>query len=292
MSFNINKVNPYIRVAMHSIISADAPIKQRIIFDYELIYLEEGEFVFTYNHIPYKCKEGQFIFIRPSVPHSFTDIKGYISQPHIHFNMAYSWLSPQTPVSFKDICDLTDDEKTLIEKDIFEDYPIYPFIEFENKKRTLGIFFSVIDSPMGSLSQKAKLIELIEIIVKDNFPDCFHQKENPSDAVQQIKDYIDAGQGLSVKLENLEKQFSYSKFHLERQFKTKYGVSLMAYRNRKRMEFAKELLLEKSVSSVCDELGFTSIYVFSRAFKKHFGVPPSRYKIGQSGTPAPTNYKK
>ena len=292
MSFNINKVNPYIRVAMRSVISADAPIKQRIIFDYELIYLEEGEFVFTYNHIPYKCEKGCFIFIRPSIPHSFTDIKGHISQPHIHFNMAYSWQSPKTPVSFKDMSDLTLDEKNLIENDIFEDYPIYPFIEFEDKKKALDIFFSVIDSPMGSLMQKARLTELIELIVKDNFPDCFHQKENPSEAAQQIKDYIDAGQGLSVKLEDLEKQFSYSKFHLERQFNSKYGVSLIAYRNSKRMEFAGSLLQEKSVSAVCEELGFTSIYVFSRAFKNHFGEPPSRYKIGQSGTPAPTNYKK
>lgn len=278
MSFNINKVNPYIRAAIHSVISADAPIKQRVIFDYELIYLEEGEFTFTYNHIPYRCKKDCFILIRPAIPHSFSDIKDYISQPHIHFDIEYSWQSPKTPISFKDLCDMTEDEKNLIARNIFEDYPVFPFVEFRNKEKALDIFYDVIDSPSGSLTQKAKLTELIEIMVNDNFPECFHTKENLSKPAQQIKEYIDAGQGLSVKLEDLSRQFSYSKFHLERQFKNAFGISLIAYRNQKRMEFAKKLLEEKNVSAVCEELGFSSIYVFSRAFKQFYGVSPSEYR--------------
>ncbi|MBQ8203400.1 MAG: helix-turn-helix transcriptional regulator [Clostridia bacterium] len=278
MSFNINKVNPYIRTAIHSVISADAPIKRRIIFDYELIYLNEGQFTFTYNDIPYKCKKGCFIFIRPAIPHSFTNIKGYISQPHIHFDIAYSWLSPKIPISFKDYCDLTDEEKGYIADDIFEGYPLSPFIEFSDKSAALELFYNIIDAPADTLKRKAMLIELIEMLIADNFPDCLHTKENTSNAIKQIKDYIDAGQGLSVKLDDLEKQFSYSKFHLERQFKNQYGISLMAYRNNKRMDFARKLLEEKNVSSVSQELGFTSIYVFSRAFKQHFGFSPKEYK--------------
>ena len=73
----------------------------------------------------------------------------------------------------------------------------------------------------------------------------------------------------------LEKQYSYSKYYLERQFKKAYGISLIAYRNEKRMQHARKLLELESVSDVAEELGFRSIYSFSRAFKKQFGICPS-----------------
>jgi len=73
----------------------------------------------------------------------------------------------------------------------------------------------------------------------------------------------------------LEQYFNYSKYHLEREFTKAFGTSLIAYRNRVRMEHAACLLKEKAVTAVAEELGFSSVYVFSRAFKRHFGYPPS-----------------
>ena len=95
---------------------------------------------------------------------------------------------------------------------------------------------------------------------------------------EQVKDYLDAGQGLTSSLEDIANQFNYSKCHLEHRFKDRYGVSLIAYRNNKRMESAKSMLVTHSVSDVSNKLGFSSIYVFSRAFKNHFGISPSDYK--------------
>ena len=97
-----------------------------------------------------------------------------------------------------------------------------------------------------------------------------------------ISDYIDAGQGLNSSLDDFEKQFSYSKYYLEREFKKNYGVSLISYRNNKRMEFAAKFLKENSVTNVVEILHFSSIYSFSRTFKKHFGISPTKYKDSQS----------
>ena len=128
----------------------------------------------------------------------------------------------------------------------------------------------------SELSNKAKLIQIIDSIITDNFPDCFTSEEKKYDTAQQLKDYIDAGQGYSATLEDFENLFSYSKFHLEREFKKNYGMSIISYRNKKRMEKAEELLRTKTVSLVAETLGFSSIYVFSRAFKQHFGVSPTQ----------------
>lgn len=104
------------------------------------------------------------------------------------------------------------------------------------------------------------------------------QQHNTYRIEKHIKDYIDADQCLTAKLDDVAKQFNYSKYYLDRCFKESYGVGIMAYRNKKRLQTAKEMLKEHSVSVVAEKLGFSSIYVFSRAFKNHFGVSPTQNK--------------
>lgn len=45
---NLSLINPYIRLAMESRIPSGHNIAQRVIYDYELIYLEEGNFIVVY----------------------------------------------------------------------------------------------------------------------------------------------------------------------------------------------------------------------------------------------------
>ncbi len=274
---DVSLINPYIRVAMHSILPANHEIKRRIIFDYELIYIADGEFTLTYNEKAYYCKKGQFILIRPSVPHSFSGIKNDLSQPHIHFDITHISDSAQVPVSFKDMDALTDKEKHWIRDDIFSDYSKVPTISFFDGEKALKLFYKTIDSSTSTLTRKAKLIQLIELLINDNFPAVLKQEYNTHRIEKHIKDYIDAGQCLTAKLDDVAKQFNYSKYYLDRCFKESYGVGIMAYRNEKRMQTAKEMLKQNTISVVSEKLGFSSIYVFSRAFKNHFGVSPTQF---------------
>ena len=84
-----------------------------------------------------------------------------------------------------------------------------------------------------------------------------------------------AGQGITFSLQDIAKQFNYSKYYLERRFKERYNISFISYRNNKRMMLAKTMLLNDSVSNVAEKLGFSSIYVFSRAFQNLFGYSPT-----------------
>lgn len=280
MYLNIHAINPYIRVAMPSILAPGTEIKRRAIFDYELLYIENGEFILNYNECDYPCTQGQFILLRPGVSHSFTKINSELSQPHIHFDMLYSSKSTQTPVSFKDVPEFTPKEHNLLQKDIFEDYPSTPFIVFSDKQRALKLFYGIIgESSANRLAQKAKFLEIIDMMISDNFPACFSKEDFRYGIAYQLKEYIDAGQGVSARLSDLEKQFSYSKYYLERQFKKHFGISLIAYRNTRRMDLAEKLLQRETVSCVSANLGFSSVYAFSRAFKQHFGISPSKLKI-------------
>lgn len=174
---------------------------------------------------------------------------------------------------------MTDAEKSLIQKDIFKLYPKNPFIKFSDKEKALSLFNQIVSEPKErKLEQKAKLIQLIDMLILDNFPELFANSQKEYGIAQQIKDFIDSRRGITLGLSELEKQFAYSKFYLERQFKKEFGTSIISYRNFKRFEYAKEILKEESVSSATEILGFSSIYVFSRAFKEYFGISPSEYK--------------
>lgn len=276
---NVQKINPYIRRAIPSVLAAGTVIHRRVLFDYELIYVEKGAFTLTCDEVAYPCREGQFLLIRPGVPHSFGEIHAPLSQPHIHFDMVFSSSrSARTPISFRDITEFTPQERELLQEDVFAPYPTLPYVIFRDEQEAKRLFYEVVNGAKTSpLARKARMTALLDLLIADNFPSLFSVEEGYNVA-QQVKEYLDAGQGSMASLDELAGQFNYSKYHLERQFTRAFGESVIAYRNRVRMDTARRLLAEQSVTAVAEQLGYTSVYVFSRAFSRHFGYPPSREK--------------
>ncbi len=272
---NLSLVNPYIRLAMESRISEGHHILKRVIYDYELIYLEEGNFTLFYNDKSYSCKAGDIIFIRPGIAHSFDLNRGEISQPHIHFDITHRPQSEIIPISFKDFDKMSDIERGWIHRDYFSSYSRPPLLEIENKSEFLEIFYHIVSGDLGDLMKKSLMIRLIAMIINDNFSELL-QSDKQLNVVNQIKDYIDAGNGMGMTLDDFAKTFFYDKFYLERKFKEAFGVNLIEYRNKRRMDFAKDLLKVYSVSKVSELLGYQSIYSFSRAYKSFFGYAPSQ----------------
>jgi len=70
---------------------------------------------------------------------------------------------------------------------------------------------------------------------------------------------------------------SYSSFRAS--FKRHTGFSPREFENRMKLSRSRDLLLHasKSVSETADQLGYTSVYYYSRAFKKLFGQSPKQW---------------
>ena len=275
---DLYRINPYIRVATHSVIKQGQHIRERAIFDYELLYVAAGEFLLHYNGREYLCREGQFVLLCPGVLHSFDCSRSDLSQPHIHFDLFYNTNSRQTPVSFKPLAAFTPHERELLQENAFAGAS--PLIRFSAPDSALRLFYAVIKAHGEGklLCAKANMTALLEQLFCDVFSDLLQSAPSTDySAAEQIKGFFDAGQGLSMSLDDLEQQFSYNKFHLERLFRQRYHTGLIAYRNRRRMTVAAELLSAHSVSEVAQLTGFSSIYAFSRAFKRHFGASPTKY---------------
>ncbi|MNC52231.1 HTH-type transcriptional regulator YesS [compost metagenome] len=62
------------------------------------------------------------------------------------------------------------------------------------------------------------------------------------------------------------------------------GMSLIDYLNQLRIEQAKRMLVETtlSISQIALEVGYMNVQSFNRFFRKFEGMPPSSYKSAKS----------
>jgi AraC-like DNA-binding protein len=82
-----------------------------------------------------------------------------------------------------------------------------------------------------------------------------------------------------IELDQIAGQAFLSKFHFHRLFTRIYRRTPHQYLTQKRIDKAKLLLAEnKSVTDVCNEVGFESIGSFSILFKKEIGFAPQYYR--------------
>lgn len=84
-------------------------------------------------------------------------------------------------------------------------------------------------------------------------------------------------------LTSIAAQVGLNDFKLKKQFKMVFNTTVFHYLTTLRMEYAKQLILEKeySVALVSEELGYKNQQHFTVAFKKIFGYLPSKLKKEQ-----------
>ena len=109
--------------------------------------------------------------------------------------------------------------------------------------------------------------------------------------LRQAKDRIDRDYAEPVGIASLAAAAGYSHTHFIRAFCAAYGETPGAYRTRRRVERACELLrsVNLSVTEICHAVGFTSLGSFSARFSGLMGQSPSAYRAeaARRGGPAP-----
>jgi len=92
-------------------------------------------------------------------------------------------------------------------------------------------------------------------------------------------EYISKHYNEKITNEALASVSGLSVVYFRKLFAAGMGVSPIAYARKLRIEKAKEMLKSDygSISDVAESLGYLTIYDFSRDFKKHTGVSPSKF---------------
>lgn len=136
--------------------------------------------------------------------------------------------------------------------------------------RTFGLVFSVT--------------RLIRKLRDAREADCTYAEPASADAtgeiLQKINNYVRGHLGETVQIADLARHTGYSRSYIRAVFRKGFGVSLGSYVRESRLSVAAAMLSDSnhgSIEEIARACGFDSISVFSRAFKKATGVPPSAY---------------
>lgn len=106
-------------------------------------------------------------------------------------------------------------------------------------------------------------------------------KDGDIKKIQELKLYVDNHYLEEFTLDSLARLSGLNTFKIKTGFKTLYNKSVFEYVRSKRMDYASMLLLAGgyTISEVAYMLGYQYVQHFSTAFRKHFGVSPTKYKF-------------
>ena len=93
--------------------------------------------------------------------------------------------------------------------------------------------------------------------------------------------FIDQNLDKNLNLQTISRIAMYSPFHFHRIFSAIVNESLSEYINRKRIEKSTLYLKpdnEKPISEIAHDFGYSSNAAYSKAFKRFYGISPSKFK--------------
>ena len=96
--------------------------------------------------------------------------------------------------------------------------------------------------------------------------------------MEEVRLMLDSDPEGNLAIADLAKACGISSAHFSRRFKRHAGVPAKEYQLQSRMRFARNILQNSgaSVKEVANRLGYSDPFVFSRQFKKVWGVSPSK----------------
>lgn len=169
-------------------------------------------------------------------------------------------------------------------------------IHIDNISELMDCFVQLFDDTLCSISQATEtlriesiLYRIFSIIISEHhYEQLTHGLSQKEHQVKQIIEYLNVNYtSPDISVSKIAEHFYFNPAYLTRIFKESTGLPPMRYIIMLRMRRAVELLSKNnfSISQIAYALGYKNQFYFSKEFKKHFGIQPSKY----NRQPAPTD---
>lgn len=283
----MQKMIPYVRVAMH-----DSPgnfVFKRVIFDFEIIYIENGVMRLEIEGQKYNCSHGDIIFLRPGIPHTLS-CKGNVEQPHIHFDFIADKYSHDIIVPLENNLEtLPEKQKKWIREDYLKINGInIPYVlKLNNSVNIRDTLFQIIDTFTYEYQYSELDLQYLSIKLCTEIFKGYDEQTNQSyilhkEVFDKIHNYIEKHLSEQISIDDLADYVGLSKFYLIRIFKKAFNKSPGKYLSSIKVKKAKYLIQSSrnSIKEIAYDLGFDSVQSFSRWFKNLDGKNPAYYRSG------------
>jgi two-component system response regulator YesN len=105
-------------------------------------------------------------------------------------------------------------------------------------------------------------------------------REGNKEVVHKIASLVDTRLNETISLQEIAERLYMNASYLSRLFKQEMGESFTSYVTKRKMEKAREWLVQGEKSTVvADRLGYNDDSYFTKVFRKYWGVSPSMVKI-------------
>jgi AraC-like DNA-binding protein len=235
----------------------------RVLNEYQINYITEGDGIYENKSGRYRIRPGSLLITKPGDWHRYRPRKrsGWVEH-YVGFrgNIAKQIFRHNWFASGKAVIDIGNREEFI---DTY--YKIFEYIIEEKpgfQQVAAGMIMKLLGYMISLDKQKDFSGKRVEYIIQNA---CFIIREN----VEQEIDFKHFAE---------QNNIGYSYFR--KMFKKYTGVPPVQYHLDLKILRAKEMLLstDKIIKEISYELGFQSIYYFSRVFKKKMGVSPSEIR--------------
>ncbi len=227
---------------------------------FDVILILSGCHTMIFNNTEYKTAPGDIYLVAPGTKLSFIAHENSETL-FCHFSVSY-----MNRIILKG--DIKENKMNNKNKDLLRLYKKY--LNDVIKMHTAS------QSPLKSILK----IFLYEMILNNSNIDAFISSNSSffNDRIYYVTKYIQSNINTPLKISSLAKLAGYSQSYFSKHFKELLGTSASDYINNLKLDTAKILLSNdnKSVNDVSAELGYPDQFVFSKKFKKHFGISPLR----------------
>jgi len=246
----------------------------RVLEEFQINYVSQGYGTLENKQGIYSVKPGTVMIIRPGVWHRY--------RPDPKTGWVENYLGFEGKIA----------SHFLAQSVLSSDKPI---INFGFREELIDTYFKIYhlvleEAPGFQQIASGLVIKLLGYIVAYKKQQNFSGKHIER-VIQKARFYMHQNMAHEIDLKNMamEHQVGYSYFR--KMFKKYTGVAPHHYHLELKVLRARELILttDRSIKEIGYELGFSSIYYFSRFFKNKIGVSPMEFKKASSRKPLENN---
>lgn len=178
-----------------------------------------------------------------------------------------------------ELCEECEKRSMLIDQisTVYNQIVLFVYKYYGNSELAQGLEYLTYSQIVRSCDSVQQLFERIGVIFeRQSGEEMLLSKET----VKKIIDFIDSSYTEEISLSMLSRQFNVSLGYLSALIKKETGTNYTDYVVAKRLNLAKELLSDESLSiqEIVERVGYKDYFHFNKLFKKHFGLTPSKHR--------------
>ena len=242
---------------------------------YKILFVFSGDCNLNLNNQSQRCSTDNIILISPN---NFIDIESKSKQLLVIYELSVT----------TELLDKLSDEET----DLVKSFNTVPFecVVIDASTETTMLIKNILKKLVylkedsfefaNNLYIKSMLSIVLVLILRS----CIYAepkqkiKKSKPFLIDDIFSYINNHITEEISLDDLEREFYVSKFHISREFKKATGITLHRYIVKAKLDLCKKLIEEgNAIVDIARICGIGSYNNLFRAFKKEFGITPKEY---------------